>query len=161
MENRKPADGNLDFRRRKSGLPLRLGLLGDNKRDLVHIGLALSPSFNLDQGRILKLFDEPVDTCNAHTQIVCKALLTREAKIVVPGVAQELRIDDDRTHRQSTVLEEEVGHLGEAVLGNDIGAYELDVSSARLDVQTDVVHGSSIREALLLTGGYPLRDQRM
>ena len=148
----KSADGNLDFHRWKSGLPLCLGLLGDNERDLVDIGLALPPSFNLDQARILKLFDEPVDTGDAHSQVVREALLSGEAEIVVPRVAQELRVYDDRAHRQSTVLEEEVGNLGKSMLGNDISANKLNVSSACPDSQADMLHGSSIREPPILIG---------
>ena len=76
-----------------------LGVFLHHKADLVDIGLALAATGDFDQLLCFKLLDEIVDAAEADAEIVGKPLLTGKAEVVVPGVAQKFRIDDDGAHR--------------------------------------------------------------
>ena len=75
-----------------------LGVFLHHEADLVDIGFALATTRDLDELFCLKFLDEVVDAAEADAEVVSEPLLPGKTEVVVPGVTQEFRIDDDRTH---------------------------------------------------------------
>src|SRR5277367_3689631 len=98
-------DGILDFRLWKSGLPY---LLFNHEIYGVKVRLPLSPSRDLDQRTTLKFLYESVDARDAHGDILGEALLAGEAKIVVPGIAKEQRVDRLCADRNVRITQNEI-----------------------------------------------------
>ena len=129
--------GILDFRRWKSGLPY---LLFNYEIDRVKIRLPLSPSRDLDQRTTLKFLYEPVDARDAHRNILGETFLAGETKIVVPGVAEEQRVDSLRTDRNVRVAQNEIRNLREAMKRHRVDGVELHVTFDTLDLIAYVFH---------------------
>src|SRR5438105_2215981 len=117
---------------------LEVGRLNPNEVDGIEVGLALSPSGDVDEAAGLKFFDEGVDAADAHPESLGQCVLPWEAKVVVPGVAEKERVGRLGTDRDVGVAKNEIRELGEAVQRNRISAVDVDVLLDCLEVCADV-----------------------
>jgi hypothetical protein len=129
--------GILDFHRWKSGFPY---LLFNHEIDRVKVRLPLSSSRDLDERTTLKFLYEPVDARNAHGNILGETFLAGETKIVVPGIAEEKRVDRLRADRNVRVAQNEIRNLREAMKRHRVDGVELHVAFDTLDLIAYMFH---------------------
>lgn len=134
--------GILDFHPWKSRLS---GLLLDDEIDGVEVRPSLPSSGDLDEGAALKFLDEAIDARDAHSDILGKTILAGKAEVVVPGIAEEQRVDRLRADGNVWVAQNEVRDLGEPVESHRVGGVELHVALNALNLFTDVLHAVIIK----------------
>src|SRR5205809_6852454 len=76
------------------------GCSSHTELDGVDVGLALAAALDLDQPGLLQLADQLRNARPCHAHVLGKAILTREAEIVVPTVADEHGVDHLSADRQ-------------------------------------------------------------
>lgn len=103
-------------------------LRDDLKADGVKVGASLAASLDADHASLLQFTDVLRHTRAAHANGFAERLLAGEALIIVPGIAQEHRVNDLRPERKLRVFQYKIRHLRKAAPGYRIeGSVELDV----------------------------------
>ena len=87
------------------------------------------------------------DGRDVGAHVLGKTFLAGEAEVVVPGVAQQQRVDCLRIGGEIRIPENEVGKLREAMLRNRIGGVEPHVLIDRSELFADVFHTRERRRA--------------
>ena len=132
-------------------------MLFDHEIDRVEVRLPLSPSRDLDEAAALELLDESVDARDAHSDILREPILSGEAKVVVPRVAEQQRVDRLCADRDVGVAQDEIRDLGKSMQGHRIDGVERHVALKALHLIAYVFHGAIISPAAgLLRGLSPI-----
>ena len=100
--------GNLDFHRWKSRFPKTQFFGFDYEIDRIKIGFPLPPPGDLNERGFLKLLYEAVHAGDTHAHVLGEPILAGKAKVIVPGVAEQQRVDRLGTDRNVGIAEDEV-----------------------------------------------------
>jgi hypothetical protein len=95
--------------------------------DGVNIGSSLAATLNANKPGLFQLANEFSDARAAHAHVLGKPFLTWEARVVVPGVAEEHGINDLGANRQTTVTKDKIRDLRKASSCDWICGVEQDV----------------------------------
>ena len=137
MQFQNSTGANLDLHPCKSGFAR---FLLDHEVDGVEICLSLTTARDFDERAILKLGDGPADGGDMRTHVFGKALLTRKAEIVVPGIAEQKRIGCLGVGGKFGIAQDEIRKLGEAIPRDRIGGIQFHVLLDLLKSPSDVLH---------------------
>ena len=114
----------------------------------IDVGHSLSPSLNREQSLLLKSGDRFRYHAAAASEVVSDLVLAREAVVMVPGVLEELGVDELLAELEGRVVEGNIRYLREPTRGDGIEPHELDVlrDAFEVIVVADAFHTQRVED---------------